>query len=214
MKLLNLKLLILLLTTVSFAQNAPQWRFIKEVEGVKVYFRESEGSNIKEVKMQTTFNANLSSIVECLKDVDRYPKWVYKATYSKTVSKYSENDVIYYNYIDFPWPMQDRDIVIQSKITQDANTRIITSESFAKWEAEPFRKDVVRIQEFKSKWTFTPLGAGKVAGEYVFRSNPGGSLPAWLVNLGLDEGPLKTLKGFKSLLQDSKYKNVQNGFKD
>jgi hypothetical protein len=215
MNLSSLKLFALLITTFSFAQKPPaEWRFIKEVEGVKVYFRESEGSNIKEVKMQTTFNANLSSIVECLKDVDRYPKWVYKATFSKTVLKYNENDVVYYNYIDFPWPMQDRDIVVQSKITQDATTKVITSESFAKWDAEPFKKDVVRIQDFRSKWTLTPVALGKVKGEYVFRSNPGGNIPAWLVNLGLDEGPLRTLKGFKKLLSEDKYKNVDNGFKD
>jgi hypothetical protein len=215
MNFFHLKLLTLFVTTFSFAQRpSPEWRFIKEVEGVKVYYRESQDSNIKEVKMQTTFNANLSSIVECLKDVDNYPKWVYKATYSKMLLKYNDNDVVYYNYIDFPWPMQDRDIAVQSRISQDAKTRVVTSESFAKWDAEPFKKDVVRIQEFKSKWTLTPIADGKVWGEYVFRSNPGGNIPTLLINSSLAEGPLRTLKGFKNLLQDAKYKKVDNGFKD
>jgi hypothetical protein len=188
-----------------------EWKFIKETEGVKVYFRSSEGSDIKEVKMQTTFYSNLSTVVECLKDVNSYPKWVYKATYSTVLFKYDENDVVYYNYIDFPWPMQDRDIAIQSKISQDPHTKIVTSSSFAKWEATPFKKDVVRIQDFRSKWTLKPIENNKIEAEYVFRSNPGGSLPAWLVNLGLDEGPLKTIKGFKTLLQQERYKNAQNG---
>ncbi len=199
------------LASLSNHTAAPDWKFIKETEGIKVYFRASEGSNIKEVKMQTTFDAKLSAVVECLKDVNAYPKWVYKATYSTTLFKYDEHDVVYYNFIDFPWPMQDRDIAVQSKITQDVDSKVVTSVSHAKWDATPFKKDVVRIQDFRSKWTLKPLPNGKIEGEYVFRSNPGGNIPAWMVNLGLDEGPLKTLKGFKALLQQEKYKNAQNG---
>lgn len=188
-----------------------EWKFWKEVEGVKVYYRESQDSNIKEVKMKTLFSSNLSTIVECLKDVDAYPQWVYKATTSRTLFKYNENDVVYYNYFDFPWPLQDRDVAIQSKISQDPNTKIVTSHSFAKWEALAELNNVVRIKDFRSTWTLAPLANGKVDGEYVFRSNPGGAIPTWLINMSLDEGPLRTLKNFKQLLQKDKYKNAKNG---
>lgn len=197
-----------------------EWKFWKSQNGVNVYYRDSEGSNIKEVKMTTIFYNKLSTIVEALKDVQSYPKWVYKATGSYTVLKYNENDVVYYNYFDFPWPLQDRDVVIQSRISQDPNSLIVTSNSFAKWEAVDIKKDVVRIQDFKSKWTFSldweamKKGESKVYGEYVFRSNPGGNIPAWLINTSLDEGPLKTLKSFKNLLIQDKYKNVKNGIID
>lgn len=213
MKLLNIKFLFLFLSTFASGQKN-DWKFIKETEGIKVYFRESEGGGIKEVKMITLFDAKLSSVIECLKDVEAYPKWVYKATYSTTLFRYSNNDVVYYNYIDFPWPMQDRDIAVQSIITQDPTTRIITSRSFAKWDAKPMQKDIIRIQDFKSTWTLKPNSSGKVEGEYVFRSNPGGSIPTWAVNLGLDEGPLKTLKGLKKLIKEPKYQNPNNGFLD
>ena len=215
MKLINLKLLILFIVITAFTPKTQgEWRFIKETEGVKVYYREREDSNIKDVKMQTTFNANLSSIVECLKDVNSYPKWVYKAKQSWVVTKYGDNDMIYYNYVDFPWPMQDRDVVVQSRISQDPTTRIVTSKSFSNWSLQPTKEDVVRIMEFNSTWTLRPVEGGKVYGEYIFSSNPGGSIPAKIVNLGLAEGPLKTIKGFKMLLQDAKYQNVKNGFKD
>jgi hypothetical protein len=210
--LFNLNLIFLLCSQWAHAQQ--QWRFIKETEGVKVYYRESGTNNIKEVKMVTTFDAKLSVIVECLKDVDSYPKWVYKANYSKTIIKYSEEDVIYYNYFDFPWPLQDRDVAIQSHISQDPTTRVVTSVSVSNWSKEPLQKDVVRIQEFDSKWIFTPQTDGKVHGEYTFKSNPGGAIPASFVNLGLSEGPLRTLKGFKQLLRTDKYKNIKSVIKD
>lgn len=190
------------------------WRFWKDTGGVRIYYLELPHSNLKSVKMKTIFDAKLSTIVEALKDVDAYPTWVYKATYSKTLFTYNANDVVYYNYIDFPWPLQDRDIAVQSKISQDPNTKIVTSVSHAKWDAAPFKKDVVRIQEFNSIWTFTPLSNGTVDGEYVFRSNPGGVIPTWLVNFGLDEGPLKTISAFKQLLREEKYKNAVNGIRN
>ncbi|MFZ4543253.1 MAG: START domain-containing protein [Saprospiraceae bacterium] len=210
--------LFLLIFMLSFSGKSyneqVDWRFWKDNGGVRIYYAELPNSDIKSVKMKTTFDANLSTIVETLKDVDAYPKWVYKATYSKTVFEYNENDVIYYNYIDFPWPLQDRDIVVQSRVSQDFNTKIVTSVSFAKWDAVPIKKDVVRIQEFNAQWTFTPLANGKVDGEYVFRSNPGGAIPGWLVNFGLDEGPLKTISSLKAMLKEEKYINAKNGIRN
>lgn len=201
-------------------ETANEWKFWKSQNGVSVYFRNSEGSNIKEVKMTTTFYNRLSTIVEAIKDVQAYPKWVYKASGSYVVLKYDDNDVVYYNYFDFPWPMQDRDAVIQSRISQDPNTLIVTSVSHAKWEAVEMKQNVVRIQDFRSKWTFSldweamKKGENKVYGEYVFKSNPGGEIPSWMINLSLDEGPLKTIKNFKNLLLQDKYKNAKNGIID
>ncbi len=195
-------------TSDLFSQENP-WRFVKETNGIKVYFRSIENSNLNEVRIQTTFTSNLSAIVEGLKDVKAYAQWVYKAANSYTVKEFSDFEMEYYNRIDFPFPLDDRDIVIHSIIQQDPQTKVVTSISYAKPLVLPENKNMVRIKNFNSKWTFTPKN-NIIYGVYTFSSDPGGNIPAWLVNLSLDEGPIKTIKAFKKQLSSEKYKKTNS----
>ena len=72
----------------------------------------------------------------------------------------------------------------------------------------PRLAEVVRISDMQSRWVFTPVGKGKMYSEYTFRANPGGNVPAWMVNLALDEGPLRTIEGLRKMLRQPQYHNV------
>ncbi|WP_255068283.1 START domain-containing protein [Lacihabitans sp. LS3-19] len=190
-------------TTLVFSQK-PEWKFIKETKGIKVYYREIPNRSLNEVKIQTTFDCSLSTIVEALRDVDSYPKWVYKAAYSKKVKQISMSEMIYYNKLDFPWPLSDRDVCIRTKVSQNLQTKEVISVSYAVEEALEEDPNQIRIKEFNSKWTFTPTG-NTIKGEYVFSSNPGGAIPIWLVNASLEDGPIKTIQNLKKVLTEKQY---------
>jgi hypothetical protein len=192
-------------TLQAFPQNT-NWKFVKESNGVKVYYKTVEGSDIKEVKITTSFNASMNAIISVLTDVENYPKWVYGAVKSKEVSRQSAQDLNYYNKIDFPWPLSDRDIVIHTHITQDPKTKVVHSVSNANSSLVPLEKGYVRMTKFNSKWTFTPNG-NNIKGEYEFSSNPGGNIPSWMVNMALDEGPVKTIQNLKKLIYSSESSN-------
>lgn len=200
---------LFLISAVYGQSTIPAWKFIKETNGVKVFFRDMPYQKLHEVKILTTFNTNLSTIVAVMRDVPAYPTWVYKVDASKKVKDITNLEMIYYNHIDFPWPLSDRDVVIHTKVSQNAKTKEVISVSFAEPLAVPGNKDLVRIEVFNSKWTFTPKDK-IVYGEYVFRSNPGGSIPAWLVNTSLDDGPVKTIQQLKKLLKMAKYQSLND----
>lgn len=199
----KLIILLVLVSCKSFSQEN-QWRFVKETSGVKVYYRSTANSNLNEVKIQTIFNSKLSTIVEALRDVNAYRDWVYKTDFSYTVNEFGKFEMEYYNKLNFPFPLDDRDVVIHSKISQDPQTKIVTSVSYAKLDIIPEKKNVIRIKDFHSKWTFVAK-KDMVFGEYIFKSNPGGNIPAWLINLSLDEGPIKTIQNLKQQLHLEKY---------
>lgn len=202
-KQIMLSMLLFLASITTFSQENP-WKFVKETNGIKVYFRTVANSNLNEVKIQTTFNSNLSTIVEALRDVNAYREWVYKAAYSYTVKEFNAYEMEYYNKFNFPFPLDDRDVVIHSKIHQNQQTKVVTSVSYAKLDIVPESRNVVRIKDFYSKWTFSAKN-NLVYGEYIFKSNPGGNIPAWLINLSLDEGPTKTIQNFKQQLLLERY---------
>jgi hypothetical protein len=209
MNIKNLKSLFvfaLILVGFNVSAQSSEWKFVKESNGVKVYYKTVEGSDIKEVKITTSFNASMNAIISVLTDVENYPKWVYGAVKSKEVSRQSAHDLNYYNKIDFPWPLSDRDIVIHTHITQDPKTKVVHSVSNANSSLVPLEKGYVRMTKFNSKWTFTPNG-NNIKGEYEFRSNPGGNIPSWMVNMALDEGPVKTIQNLKKLIYSSESSN-------
>lgn len=191
-------------------EDEKKWIFLKEKDGIKVFYHHSTKNTINEVKILTTFKTNLSTITEVFKDVESYPKWVYKAQNSNIVKKISPLEIEYYNHLDFPWPIDDREIVIHNTISQNQKTKILTSISRASNTAIPKNNKYVRITEFHSKWTFIPLNNGLINGEYIFKSDPGGNIPVWLINLSLDEGPIKTITNFKIQLALAKYTKINS----
>ena len=63
-----------------------------------------------------------------------------------------------------------------------------------------------------TQWTFKPSGNGYVEMEYIAGFNPGGSAPAWIVNMGLDIGPMHNLSRIKEVIRKDCYQNAKFEF--
>jgi len=102
--------------------------------------------------------------------------------------------------------MSDRDFVVRSRLTQNPATKIMRSESWVVEDMLPVKDGVIPMHLW---WEFTPQADGKVAIDYYLKSDPGGFLPAWLVNMAIEQGPMQTIKKFKKELNKPKYKNAK-----
>lgn len=194
---------------MSVAQTSAPWKHMYEKDNITVYYRKSPESSIHELKLTTTVNASLSSVVHLLQDVKAYPEWVYRTVSAHEIKEISPRETYYYVVSDFPWPLTNRDYVAHNKLSQDKKTKIVTSNSVASPTVLTEKKEFVRIKEMKTEWKFTPLSNGFVNVTYTLQSNPGGNLPDWLINLAVDKGPYETLLKFKALLQEEKYRKVK-----
>jgi ribosome-associated toxin RatA of RatAB toxin-antitoxin module len=185
------------------------WAFRKEIEGIKIYTREATGSNIKELKFTTIINSSMTNSIALLLDVDNYDRWVYKCAESTILEEIDELQSYCYYNIDFPWPMSDRDMIIYSTITQDPVTKTVVSNSYGRPNYLPEKEGLVRIADHFNQWQFKPLSSGQIQVTYLLKSDPGGSIPSWMINLAIDQGPLKSMQGFLQQLHDPKYKNAR-----
>jgi hypothetical protein len=206
MRLLFLPLWLLLSFSLR-AQPKDGWALKNEKEGVKVYYKNS--SNIQEIKLITSINSSMSGMVQLFSEVDLYPKWGYKIIEARLLHRVSPTEMYYYSKIDFPWPMSDRDIIMHSKMTQDPVSKKIVAISVAMPDYLPVNKDVVRIRNANTNWTIFPGTNGWLYSEYYIHSDPGGSIPTWLINLAIDVGPRETIKSIRNILKDPKYQRVK-----
>ncbi len=203
---------ILLLAYAPLSAQTGEWKLKKQADGLKVYLRDAENSNIKEVKIETTFDASLSSVIAVLKDVPAYSKWIYKCSTAERLEPGTSTSGVYYCGIDFPWPLSDRDFIARSKIRQDSKTKHVFIDVRCVPTYLPEKDGFVRIEKLDIQYEFIPLSDNKVKMNYRLHSDPGGALPAWLINLAVDNGPVNTIKGMREMLKEDRYRNAKLAF--
>jgi START domain len=204
----------ILLALLIFVIDGDNWILKKNQENIMVYTRRITTSDYKELRCSTTVKSSLSAIVKLLGDADHYTDWVYKCVEAMIVKKPDETEVYSYQLFDAPWPLDDRDVVAHLKVRQDKNTKIVTILSNVVDSMVAEKRDVVRIKKFHSSYTLTPKGNGFVSIDYELGTEPGGSVPAWLANLVMVNGPFSTQQMMNALLQTERYKTVKLQFID
>lgn len=201
--------LFMLLSLTSFAQ---EWKLAKEEDGIKVYTRLPEASKLEELRATVRIKTSLSAFTALLKDVPGYKEWAYNCVESELVKVICDTVQCYYTHSDLPWPVSDRDLVFRSSLKQDPLTCVIKTNSYSVHDMMEEKDKIVRIKEGRTSWMATPQKGGVVDVEYFATIDPGGSIPAWLVNSTITYGPIYTLQRVRKLLEEGKYKDAEFSF--
>lgn len=169
-----------------------EWEQVEDEENMKVYTRLSEESKYKEIKMDFTINASCETIIEYIGIAEKFPEWIYTCSEAYSIPDETGKD-IYYIRFDMTWPVSDRDIVQYSVTKKDVTTGIYTIRTRAIEGKIPEKKRVVRITENNIAWKLIPLGPDRTRILYYAINNPGGWVPAWIMNMLVTIGPRHTM---------------------
>ena len=211
-KTVSLFLFSLLFITLSSFQNTYNWQLKKIENGITIYTRTPENSKYKELKAVYQIKTSLSSIIALLNDFESFPKWVYRCEKSMALKKDSDNHIIRYQTVVAPWPVDNRDMILEVNSFQDKKTKIVYQKVNSIPDYIPLVKGHVRVREFRALWTLIPLKNGFVEVNYELLVNPGGNIPAWLVNLALVDGPFDTSVKMREMLMNEKYQKTTYSF--
>lgn len=193
------------ITPPAFSQSDQQqdWKLVKHDGETKVYTRSNKSSKIKEVRIKTRMEVNFDHLLDVLTQVEDYEKWVFKSRNPRLLEKVDENEIYYFVESDFPFPLSDRDMIIHSKQSLDPVSKVYTSKSVAVPDYLPKKKKMVRMPMLESYWKVWPLENGRVAIDYRAIADPGGKLPAWLINMAITQGPTKTMRNLEKLAKET-----------
>ena len=117
-------------------------------------------------------------------------------------------DLYYYSEVNVPWPVSNRDFVAHIIATQNPVTKAVTVNAENLPDLVPKKDNVVRIRQSDSKWVATPAGVNLVKIEYTLFADPGGIVPAWLINLFITRGPFETFKKLREHVKKPAYTNI------
>jgi len=197
----KITLLILLLTINmgSFAQE--QWELSKDDNGIKVYTANMPNSNFKSVKVECILEGTIDKLVAVLKNVDGNKHWVYNTKQTHLVKNISDHEFIYYAETSLPWPLRNRDMVINMLFDQDNAAHTMTVKATGVKDEAPEQDGKVRVPYFNGLWEVTTTDDQHISIHYRLSVDPGGSVPAWAYNMFVSKGPYKTFNNLAGLLR-------------
>ena len=164
---------------------------------IKVWTYQDEKNPVFQYKAETSFDVPLEKAVSLVLDVENAVKWV---PYMGSVKILSRDDkkgeFTLYMVLDFPFPLKDRDLVVQGKMRKDAQG-IISIQNKAIQKGYPLNPNYVRLTDYEGDWTFQRLGNKKVKVSTYGYANPEGSIPLSFVNMFVQQQPYQMLQKMK-----------------
>jgi len=195
--------LVLFSTFASAAIGQYNWKLSKDEDGIKVYQSEVKHSKFKSIKVECTLDGTYDKLMSILNDVTNQKNWVYNNKNSSILQRISPNDFYYYSETYLPWPMTNRDAIIHLKMNKDSLDRFLKISAVSVPGYAPEKSGMVRVPRSDISWYVTMPSAKTISIVYIFDAEPGGSLPAWVVNMFTDKGPYESFKKLAELLMRS-----------
>lgn len=209
---------IFLLAMPLLASANESWTLEKEADKVTVYTREVPGSEFKAFKGETVLDVELNRALALMDDTAACVDWMHSCKNPVLIRKVSPLKRYSYMVNDLPWPVKDRALLLSATISQQMADRVVTvaletvseEELTAEDKARvPSESGVVRIEEAKGFFRFTPIDDSHTHVEYQMHTEPSGALPASLVNSMLVDTPFNTLKDMRTLVKAGKYQDFR-----
>lgn len=192
-------------SSASVSATEAGWVLAKDKDGVKIYAREVKGSAIREIRAITHMPFSASTVAGILADPASRQQWLpncSKATLYKAIS--ADEQIVHYS-LKLPWPVEARDAVVSFKWNRESvPAGGFTILGTAVPNLIPPQRGHVRIVQTTERWDVTPDKSGGVTVQLTSHAEPGGPIPAWLINSMSIDMPLGALANLKNMASKSR----------
>ena len=179
-----------------FAQK--NWVLRKDKDGIQISTRQSDLSKFNDIKVEMDLPGTILQLAAILTDVDKYSQWAYSTGKSMLIKRITPHTLVYYSEFNAPWPVMNRDLYAVMEITTDSIYHLLKVISVGEQNYQPPKRDLVRIPFSKGLWNVTTISRNVIHLIYVVEIDPGGSVPAWIVNIFSTKAPFETFKNLKN----------------
>jgi hypothetical protein len=175
------------------------WTLTRQAGGIRSWRRELKGTSLVEFRARGTVEAPLFAVAAVIRAADRAAEWMESCNGAGILEWRSATRWISYNRTQSPaFFIRDRDVVLENtvELLPDRKALHITFRRVEHAAAPPVA-GVVRIPELDGHWRLTAISAESTEVEYQVHTDPGGTLPRWLVNWASESLPAQTLQNLR-----------------
>lgn len=212
-----LSLLVLMLATGLSADTDPrhtldqlddQWRLTSDRKDIKVYMRHTDGSRLK------TFRGVLRlpledefAMVALLNDYDTIPRWLHFVDGAEEIERDGPLNRVLRFTTRLPWPLRNREAVLEAFVVErmddDEESVMVYMEN--RPDRIPDNPDYIRFPEMEALFGAVRQEGNEVEVIYQVVLDPGGYIPAWLINVLMRDAPYYTLDRLRRIIQRDEY---------
>lgn len=189
-----------------------EWNLKKEKDGIAVYTAKVEDSKFKSIRVVCEFQASLSELVAILMQPNLQPEWVLATKQANLVKQISSARIYYYAEAALPWPMSNRDMVIDLSMSQNPSTKLLTIRANTIDNILPKKDGKQRVPMSQAIWLVQPMSDNRISIDYQIKIDPGGGIPPWMVNLFIAKAPFESFKKLSQLFSDKRFKGQHFDF--
>jgi len=192
-------LIIMLLSGIAPVLAQGKWELKKSENGISVFTRRAVTGNLKELRVICELAATKVQLINTLLDIGNYNDWVYSNKKSVILKTINPQKVIYYTQSHLPWPIRDRDLIIE--LTINPTPRVLNIQAKSLPAYLPKYNNFIRVPYSLAVWKVIQDGDDKLKVDYTFSIDPGGNIPAWIVNATMAIGPYNSFAKLKQILK-------------
>lgn len=185
--------------------RASDWEVIAEGDGIVVSRRLVEGRDFPQLRSVGEVPGTPYEVLAILLDVPAQVDWRPDCVESKTVRKIDTWRSIVYTRTDAPWPVSDREVVVENEVifTDPPSKVKVTFAAVTAPDVER-RRGTVRMKMATGFYAIEAIDDARSLVHYEVDADPGGSLPDWLVSMQSTRNPLETLAGLRKRLEETR----------
>jgi hypothetical protein len=202
-------LLSLMMPCFFYSIAQPNWVLKKDKEGIQIFVASQPDSKFKALRVLCTIPASIEQLIAVLKEPQLQPNWVEATKQAYLVKTIANNQLIYYAEAALPWPISNRDMVIDLNFVQDPRTKILTINANTIEHILPEYNGKQRVPYSSAKWLVKAVEHDQISIDYTIKIDPGGGIPAWMVNLFIVKAPFESFKNLKKLIQEKRFQGMQ-----
>jgi hypothetical protein len=164
------------------------WIERRNRDGIIIHTLEKEGNPLKEYRVSATINFPLQEVYLFSTDLEYRPAWVVRCVGLEILDTLHGSHILYHTAYDIPWPLSDRDLLVECSFSLDTlsgKAHLLTITSDADYPPE---EGFIRMAQYREEVFLEEIGPGRTLFRAEGFADPGGSLPAWVVNMFLVDG--------------------------
>lgn len=198
-------LLLLILGMVTQA-NAASEKLALNKNGIKVWTYPEKNSSIMRYRAETILDTSLENAVGLILDTQKGSQWIPFVNQLKIIEQNRQTGkFIIYMRLDFPFPLKDRDVVVEGRLYKENANKIFFKNTAVLDTRVPIYNDIVRIMHYKGDWLFEKLPNQKIKVTTSGYADPAGAIPLSFVNSFVQQQPYQMLQKMKQRVQQSNY---------
>jgi hypothetical protein len=188
-----------------------EWKMVRNLNDIQVYMKHREGSKIKSVLGKTVIDApDPYALAAVIEDFESAPEWLHMISEVFEINWISEARRDVRVETRLPWPVKDRDGVVNAHVLQNPDNYDIDILMTQDDTLLPEYKGYIRMPEIKGAIRAKLLSKQRMAFEMEFLMDPGGYIQPWMSNIILKDIPYHSLKKLKKMLLKEEYQNKKS----